>query len=258
MACGGTTHDRPPGGVRRLDSNSRLIARLPQSPAAPSAPGVTANDRRSAPLDSIYLLYTGAYDRGRVRAQTGENWLALYKIGTTWRLDSVRITVDSTRTPCGVGFGDMGNSPVVSINAGDAPKLLIRGASGLRAGPVQTLSLPDGHVWPGQDSRPLVIGAEVWELKAYGTAMDRPVQNYRLELWSRTGSSQVIFGPVSAYYPPDALWTGDLDNDGKVDVLIDPSVGGEEPVTPELWLSSLATGTELVHRVTGPRTIYCD
>lgn len=90
--------------------------------------------------------------------------------------------------------------------------------------------------------------------------VDRPaVRDYILALWSRErDTSQVLFGPASVLSPPTVQWVGDLDGDGRLDVLLEPATGGEEPVAVELWLSSLAVAPELVHRVTGSRPIYCD
>jgi hypothetical protein len=85
------------------------------------------------------------------------------------------------------------------------------------------------------------------------------VRDYSLAVWSRErDTSQVIFGPAAIFTPPTILWAGDLDRDNRLDVVLEPATGGEEPVAPELWLSSLAAGRELVHRVSGARTTYCD
>jgi hypothetical protein len=261
-ACRGRQPARAPQAAQQRES---------AAPPVQSSPGTDSSHftRPSSATDSLHLLFVGVYDPGPLYAVTGQVWYGLFQTPAGWEVALVRVTVDSTQTPCAPGERQREYSPRVSIDRPEQPLLMVRGVSGLTAGPVRTIVRGEHQLYPGQDAGPFTSSHDVRTLIAYGEApffasrlnvIDRPaVRDYVLAMWSRErDTSQVIFGPASIFWPPTLAWVGDLDGDGEADFVLRPSIGQEEPVAPELWLSSTAASGELVHRVTGRRTIYCD
>jgi len=223
------------------------------------------------PAGRAELLFVGDYYPGQVRAVTGDTMLGLFRLPGGWALAATRLTVDSIHNACMDQPGER-NGRRVRIDRSETPLFLIRGVPRLRPGPVRTVSSERDQVFPGQ-TREFQFKPRVdhWVISAFGRvpyaqpgrALQGGIRDYLLVVsrnpWDR---SQTIFevhatpGAGGLYSPPTVVWIGDLDGDGQMDLLLDTKTG-ELPGSWVLYLSSLATGAELIHKVAEYHDLTC-
>lgn len=184
----------------------------------------------------------------------GQTWFGLYQGKNGAELRVVSLTIEPLNT--------MGDSVAaggrVKVDGPHEPIFLVPEMPGVlpewRPGPV-TPSLRTEWMLPGEH-RDIRLGAGVFRIEVNGKTESRSVTDYELRLRNLdSGASQVIF----AYHPPPeyahvlrptpaVTWVGDLDRDGKPDLLIQDDMS-ELAGHWTLYLSSAARGREIVHRV---------
>jgi hypothetical protein len=192
----------------------------------------------------------------------GGGWLSLLERENGFELREV--IVSSTReTPiCGdVGFNVRGADAKPGI-------LLLRGFSGVKAGPV-VAAFNGGRfgrfLRPGERLGLSLGGENSWSLHAFGTV--RPVvgaaggeariTDYQVQMIGR-GRTDVVFSldVIDNDAPPSILWAGDLDADGVVDLFADlpTHYAGHHYV---LFLSSVARAGQFVAEAASLTTVGC-
>lgn len=191
----------------------------------------------------VELLYPGTHLGGSNWPKTGETWLGLYRTNPGFRLAQARIKVERVPNACA------GSATSVSADTTVQPYLLVRGGA-FRPGPVDTAFAGNQYLYPGQDLPMKMEQPERWSsIRALGSAFARPgdilVKNYTVAL------SGVVFlrlDRMAMENTANLQWAGDLDRDGKLDLLYRLPVGdyGERYV---LFLSSAATPPALVEQV---------
>ena len=144
--------------------------------------------------------------------------------------------------------------------------------SGLVEGPVETSFSHPSAMGVGQ-SRSLVDGPDGWyALAAFGTAEPTrdlfappAVRDYQLMLYrhasadapmSPTTSQELLRYEALEFASPTAIWAGDLDRDGELDLLVDATFHYNVS-NWTLWLSSGADSGELVGEVATLTTTGC-
>jgi hypothetical protein len=184
------------------------------------------------------ILFTGTFHGEEVTARSGETWLCLMSTKTGEELKTCTIDV----RPVHDLIAEDNSGKEVSVRGGGDPVLLVRNVPGLKPGPVRTLFLgraalrPENTLWIGSGEQ-----AAVWLAKETGT--------YSIVLSKGAiGDKAPQVLRADAYdsdEPPKLHWAGDLDRDGKLDLVIDIT-NHYNLSRMALFLSSLAKEGELV------------
>ncbi len=200
------------------------------------------------PQHRVELLFASDYFPNQITAASGEIWYGLFPHGPSWELATTRIHVDPVTSGC------IENGRRVTVDRSDHPLLLLRGLPSLRPGPIKTASLAHVRLMPGE-VRDFRMGDGAFRLVATGGGPGQEVRNYELRLVGLTvGLSQPIVafhareGMNGIAWPPEIIWIGDIDGDGKPDLFADLTMF-ETPGKWALYLSSTAGAGELVRKV---------
>ena len=201
----------------------------------------------------VELMQVGVFHGNEIFAESGEVWLGLYPTENGHALLPSTITVDAAYDPLYDDEDEKTGKQV--LVAGDAePLFLIRGLKTLKPGPVKTLTTEQAILTPGKsmhfglgrgDSYQLIVFGERYEDSIGITSL----QEYEIEI-REGGRSQVLvsFSATDAAVP-SLLWAGDLDHDGKLDLLINAAFHYNIYTAPVLFLSSTAEDGELLDKV---------
>ena len=213
-----------------------------------------------AAQQKIELLFTGNFLGERVWPKTGETWLGLYLSSPGYRLAATRIRVEQVADACG------GTATKVSAETTAQPYLLLKGLDRVRPGPVDTAFAGMEFLYPGQSLSIKLSEPERWSyLRALGTASVRRGEilftDYRLELRDSgriDAGGQAIFQSkaLTLDNTPKLRWAGDLDRDGRLDLLLQIPIGGYS-TRLVLLLSSRASRPQLVKEVASFDQLDC-
>lgn len=209
------------------------------------------------------LLFWGENWKENAPARSGEFWFAVRNDGKQSSLERVTVLV-APQTENGP------RDVIVTLKEGFRPAFLVQGVSGLSPGPIRTVL--DGQM-------PLVPNAIIhfrtrhshWEnvyllarprkpafesgtrkyqnifsvtLHSYGDSLSRePLTQTLVEYMEHPGST------------PSLLWAGDLDRDGRIDLLLDVETAEAAGASYRLYLSSRARKGELVGMVASLRVL---
>ena len=211
----------------------------------------------------------GDYHDGEVTARAGERWQGLYPAARGVEVRSFRLGVETVRdrlldddgaAPTGVRV----TTPFSALPHPDAPP----------EGPALVLVRRPGAPFP---ARPATALAGAWPVERGALSLRLGARTYQLEVtegperagpdgvW-RTGRVLVLSDgerrqPVSVVGTgdgggPAVLWAGDLDGDGRLDLLVDETTYYYASA-PALFLSSEAAPGALVRRVGAQHTSGC-
>lgn len=202
------------------------------------------------------LLLAGDYPAGGSGAKAGESWLALVVDDERSALVATSVSVEPVADPV---FGDVPGERVAAPGLPGEPLVLLRDLPLLRAGDVVTVLAE-----PKDLARDLPLVMFLNSAEAYKLALDcGPLKGDRTRescalVFARGGRQQVLgqfestrvasgqraLGVDAA---PALLWTGDVDRDGRLDLLLDLSDRYDLGAT-SLFLSTAAGQGELVGR----------
>jgi hypothetical protein len=217
---------------------------------------LTATPSVLVPQANVALLFTGEFLGQHAWPASGETWFALYSTPAGYRLATTTIRVESVPNACA------GTATKVSVDGPLQPFFLLRGLQNLRAGPIDTAFAGRTFLYPGQSFSARLGEAGKWYyFRALGTAGthglgETLITNYRLELRDsgRMGApSQIIarLDRLALDSPPQLRWSGDLDQDGRLDVLL------QLPGAYVLLVSSRATPPDLVAQAATFPIVIC-
>ncbi|HEX3126623.1 MAG TPA: hypothetical protein VH394_04775 [Thermoanaerobaculia bacterium] len=180
------------------------------------------------------ILFTGTFHGDEMTARSGETWLCLMATKTGDELKTCTVDVKTVFDPImGANTGKK-----VSIRGGGEAVVLVRNIPGLKPGPVRTLFSGLWSLRPENGS--LLLGPEM------RLEMGREGVWYTVEFWAGSTRKQVLWrNEYVGDGPPMLHWAGDLDRDGKLDLLIDIT-DHDNLSRMALFLSSLAKEGELV------------
>jgi len=256
LAVRGTAYTRS-----RLDVAAEFrpvgVRRKPAPLPAPSYPRPPAPDRARDSLGSFYsprLLMPGEPYSEWAPGVTGQTWFGLFAGRTSSVLRAVTMTIEPLNT-----LGDsVAAGGRVKVPGKHQPLFLVPMMPGVlpdwRTGPISP-ALSQQYLRPGEN-RDFRLSGGTFRLRVTGTYVTGNVTDYELRIVDvGTGRSQVL----KAYHPPPeyaheprpmphVVWAGDLDRDGKLDVLVQDDMS-ELAGHWTLYLSSAARGREIVHRV---------
>lgn len=181
------------------------------------------------------ILITGMLHGDEVQARSGEAWLCLMSARDQEELRPCTIEVEQVYDP--IMEDDTGKA--VSLRGGGNALVLVRNVPSLTPGPVRTYFLGKAHIAP---EAYLGVGGE----RRLQIALQKDKGSYSLILWDSKGNvRQTLREDAFPDGGPSLLWAGDLDRDGKLDLLLD--ISNRYYVSEiALFLSSLAGPGELV------------
>ena len=216
--------------------------------AAP-CPAASAPDAEAASAFHILRDEGVAYHGGEAPLRPGSGWLALDVVDGLWHLLPATLQGEQA-------FDDvLGDNTGVRIRATPAHAFLYLRLPGLVAGKVDTPDLRfknNPRTVDDTTAIPLVFKGHAWRLDVV-----------RHELFLGNGETRMSLGriasPSDEGVDPDSglalLWAGDLDRDGRLDLVFEGSDKNSGEVC--VWLSSRATGGQLVGQAACWRTTGC-
>ena len=213
------------------------------------------NDQLAAsPVEpKIQLLQVGAFHGDEVSAESGEVWLGLYPTPDGYALIPSRITVETVYDPFVDNAGEK-TGKVVFVEKQTRPLFLIKGLESPKRELITTLSAEPIILSPDSSLNLRLEGKNEYHLTIYGEGNMRPngfasLENYSIELSKGQFSQELLAYDSTNGAIPSLLWTGDLDGDSQLDLVIDATPHYTVYAAPMLFLSSMAKGDNLVQRV---------
>ena len=191
------------------------------------------------------LLRPGIFHSNEVSAKTGDTWLGLFRTRHGYKLVNTRLIVTPPKNQL-TDKNHEGYGCIVAVQQKVRPLFMVRNLPQLRPGPVPTVAAMKVLAF-GAPVR-LRLGPKVYTLDASKYVRKNKAVDYKIVLQCAKVSQTLVvrnncdLGPQS-YLP--LLWAGDIDGDGKLDLLIDTtdSYNGWDPT---LFLSRGAKSNQLV------------
>lgn len=218
--------------------------------------------------ETYQILLPGAWQGQGIDAESGPDWWGIFPDGDGFTLQHAPVTITPVHNAMMDREGEM-TGKKVAIPQETAPVLLIQGLRDPVEGPVlpatlQPLDWPseqatplrqNAFLFPGQSHR-LTLPTDKIRLTAVGTAEENPefhhadLVNYQIKMYRGTDEkavSQVLTAipRMGDLGEPYLVWAGDIDRDGKIDLIYDLS---DHYIKTHLalFLSSAAKAGELV------------
>jgi hypothetical protein len=215
------------------------------------------------------LLLPGEWHGNEVRAADWEHWLGVVSLPDAgWMLREFVLRVEAVEDPIIDEPGEM-TGKKVRMAEGAEPLFLVRGLDGLSPGKIT--AVPDAPAeialdhplrleLPGGTGLDLSLDCRNPAFDATGIA--------ECPLYAADGKGRQVLATFTLYRPeqdriefaaeanPRLLWAGDLDRDGRIDLLIDLS-NHYNISSPALFLSSPAKGDEKLRKVAEFVTTGC-
>jgi hypothetical protein len=210
------------------------------------------------------LLATGSFHRGEVKHRSGENFLALVQEeGGQWFLQPVRIRVETEFDPIVDEENETTGKRVTATGVADA--ILIRGTR-LSPGHVSAAS-PNGAALTLNQTFAFKLGRTTSTLRYRCSADADPEGAFDCRLIFANGETEQEIATFQAFADangkpelpdivPEVFFAGDLDHDGRLDLMIDIAKH-YNAWHPALFLSSAAEEGALVGRVAELMTTGC-
>lgn len=187
------------------------------------------------------LLIPNAYHSYEAPAEPGTGWLALVPVGSGWSLESA--VVRSTRVIDPVMDEEGGKTGIKITSNRDEAIALIR-LPGIKAGRVDTPNMKFR-------AKPRLISSGDSPLKVLLNHDEYVIQPAGAQIQLRIGKDETILADLAAREGDDSdsaslIWAGDLDRDGKLDLLF--SYERYNAFGSCLYLSSIAGEGEVVRQ----------
>jgi len=198
------------------------------------------------------LLEPSVYHAEEVSAKVGKGqpWLGLFQTKAgKYELKQTKLVVTLVNDPIVDDKPEQKTGKKISIVGMGEPIVLVRGISGLKAGRVTGNDLKKEHMPAGQ-THELRLGAKVANLIVTGKKKDEDItRDYKVVLESG-GVKQELYkrAELGSDGCPSLLWSGDLDGDGKIDLIMDMTDHYNVPKVT-LLLSGKAKSGKLVEQV---------
>jgi hypothetical protein len=183
-----------------------------------------------------------------------EHWFGVQGTGDRWTLVRVVPRVAPGKPICT-------RTTDISVEGHDEVLFLVAGLQSLSEGPLTATSFNNRFVYPGESVH--LGGKERGSvyLQVFGNAApehhDAVFLNYMLQIRQGPVTQHVAsFERRTLGNPPTLIWAGDLDRDGRPDLVLNLPVG-DVGKRWELFLSSVRSGGDLVSRAATFSTPGC-
>lgn len=208
------------------------------------------------------LLQISEYHGDEVRAKTGQIWIGLFpteKEGQ-YKLAAAKVTVTMVNDAI-VDDPGQKTGKKVSVDSKTEPIVLLRGINKLKPGPVKTSRVATDI--SGMDTldhattMQLKTGQLTTKLIVSTSKTKEVLADYSVVL-ERDGIKQTLFkrDKLETSGCPRLIWAGDLDGDGKLDLLLD-TTSHYNLSRPTLFLSTKAKAGKLVEEVVFHESVGC-
>lgn len=215
----------------------------------------------------IKILRVGSFHGDEVNASSGEVWFGLYQVDDRFELIRSEISVEQVYDPIRDADDSAGTGKKISVDYPTDPLFLVKGLEDLKEGTVKAAFSGRKFIYPGETLSFEFEEGDYYAMAAFGEVADagiaRPFhikyRDYQIKFshtpWANT---QLIasFASLSIDRLPELLWAGDLDRDGKLDLLFDLTSHYNVQLY-SLFLSSAAEEDELVKLVSQFRNVGC-
>jgi hypothetical protein len=224
--------------------------------AAPNAPVLIDFAGGSAQREAIAILQTGSLHGDEVPAAAAGDWLALVPEGDGAAVHPVSVSLVPEQDMMDEDGEETGRR--VEVNPPLDPIVLVRGLASF-TGPVTTVLMDERvDVGPGLDARLNTVSSRLSVRCGEASRVEGQRQQRCTLVVQSEAVRQALF-TYSAYFEgaqrlwasdngPFVLWAGDLDLDGRLDLLLDTS-DHENVKEMRLFLSSAAEPGQLVSEV---------
>lgn len=228
---------------------------------------MTALGAIAAPVQHVSILLPGSFHGEEVPDDAAGRWFALVAEGADATLQAVDVRVTQEVDVIVDAAGEM-TGRRVDVSPAIDPVVLLRGIPNLRIGAVPT-SLHRISVMPDTpQSTHLGARSYSFRLQCSDVQIVQGQRHQECELLLSDGTRSQVLSPYAAYFEGDVrifsseqeapliLWAGDLDADGRLDLLLDTS-NHYNIDEMQLYLSSQAGERELVAPVAAFRATGC-
>lgn len=198
----------------------------------------------------VELWHAGFMHANEIKGKEGQLWYGLYESESGFSLERTSIRIIDTS-------GTMESDKYVAVDQPGLPIFLVRGLPNVEPGPVKTVFSGRLRLQPDQSVLLVQKKAYFEGLFVTGTKQGEIIHDYEMVLYDST-VRQPIFECDPAYGDGQLalIWAGDVDRDGRIDLLIDLS-NGYNASEPTLFLSSMAKEGELARKVASYLSIGC-
>ncbi len=170
------------------------------------------------------VLEMTSYHAGEVPPNVGKGnpWLGLFQTKDGhYELKKTKVLLTLVSDPIADDSLDKKTGKKISIDGMGEPIILVRGVSSLKAGRVPACGTTKEHIAVGETLK-MKLGATVSQLRITGKKKDKEIStDYKIVL-ECGGIKQELYkrAELGVDGRPSLLWSGDLDLDGKIDLIM--------------------------------------
>lgn len=181
------------------------------------------------------------------------DWYGLFSHENGLRLEKVKVKVEEVHDPYVEALGEK-VAKKVSIENTVNPIFLVAGNKFLKEGPVTGKYYAYNVLVPEQNVEILFKGEEKYQLSPYGSEFPNLSDNENAAdeygIWLRGGGKEQLIVEDKYFFGtgPRLVWSGDLDGDNRLDLLLD-CICEDQASNMALYLSSTAAESELLNMV---------
>ena len=201
----------------------------------------------------VQIIKTGTWRGSHVNIDVSLDWYGLFSYEDGLRLEKVQVKVEEVSDPFVEALGEK-VAKKVSIQRSEKPIFLVAGNRFLKAGPVTGKYYSYNVLVPEQNVDILFKDKEKYQLSPYGSEFpnlsDDEHAADQYGIWLRGGGKEQLIVEDKYFFGtgPRLVWSGDLDGDDRLDLLLD-CICEDEASTMDLYLSSRAGENELLSMV---------
>jgi hypothetical protein len=208
----------------------------------------------------IQIMRTGSFHGNEIK-KGAENleWYGLIKQGEKYILKKVRMDINSEQDVIVDRTGESTGKKVTTTDLA-TPIILINGLKDIQEGEILSVELKKSILYPGENMS-MEFNGDWISISAYGIANPEvTIRNYMLQVSSKNDRHRTkqIFAGTNGFDDSmfKFIWAGDIDRDGKLDLIMDLSDHyNVKKLT--LFLSSKAEEGELFKRIAEFKNTGC-
>ncbi len=204
------------------------------------------------PRPKLDLIQLGTFHQGEAEFRSGVGWIGLVPSRDGFAWAKLQIKTEKVNDPISNDLPDLKRATQITLEtpAASEPLFLLRGLPHLLTKPVHTC-FDRSENGSFLEQNPILLTCEA-------IAYSVQVTNQRLLQLKQAGKTQTLFTWAQALSDEHAelIWAGDLDGDGKLDLLLDHSTHSNSTGLT-LYLSTWAAPGQMVGRAATFKTVGC-